>query len=65
MLQVVFDQNAGHHIVQGVSDSKPDKSYQVFWSAKKSKFYILKTGTDIKGKKTQEPVFLRDRTQYK
>jgi hypothetical protein len=63
-LQVLFDPEAEHYFVQGVSDTKPNKPYQIFWSDKRSKFYILKTVTDSKGKKKQEPVYLKDRSNY-
>jgi hypothetical protein len=62
--EVLFDPFTEHYVVKGVSDSKPDKAYQIFWSDKKKKFYFVKNVTDSKGKKKTEPVYLDDRTNY-
>jgi hypothetical protein len=61
-LRVLFDPNTEHFIVQGVSDTKPDKAYQIFWSDKKQRFYVVKTVLGSKGKKTTEFIYLKELT---
>ena len=61
-LRVLFDPDTEHYIVKGVSDTKPNKAYQIFWSDKRQRFYVLKTVTESNGKKKTEPVYLKDLT---
>jgi hypothetical protein len=56
---VLLDPDTEHLVIKGMSDSKPDKAYQLFWSDERKKFYILKTVSNNTGKRT-ERVYLDD-----
>ena len=56
---MLLDPDTGHLVIKGMSESKPDKPYQLFWSDRKNKFYILKTVSNNTSKWT-ERVYLDD-----